>query len=286
MTTLSHQNLLKQMHSVEVPSGCLAIWGLGQMGLAIKAKTDQLIYIDPVLTNIVAETYPASAAKFERAFPAPLDPDEIDNAGLVLCTHEHLDHADPKTLAPIIKHNPSVSLAMPVPARESLSMILPEDHPSWQSISPEKPLHWQGASIVAIPAAHYDLDYSPEKGYRFFSYLIEWNGVRLFHSGDTLPYPGYMEALCKLPPIDVAMIACNGRDSMRENDNILGNLLPVEAVWYAKELDIDLLIPGHNDLYLYNTLPAGALADAIQQVNPRQKHCALQPGQLLMYIKP
>jgi hypothetical protein len=47
----------------------------------------------------------------------------------------------------------------------------------------------------------------------------------------------------------------------------------------------DVLLGGHNDLFTWNTIPAGALADAIRQLNPRQKMHVLQPGELYLYVK-
>jgi hypothetical protein len=46
-----------------------------------------------------------------------------------------------------------------------------------------------------------------------------------------------------------------------------------------------VLIAGHNDLFIANCLPAGALADALRQLNPRQKMHTLQPGELYLYVK-
>ncbi|MHC1682713.1 MAG: MBL fold metallo-hydrolase [Clostridiaceae bacterium] len=255
------------------------------MGIALKGADQRIIYIDPILSDVVAVRFPSVADKMFRAFPAPLDPAEIDHAALVLCTHDHLDHTDPLTLGPLAQASPQARFVISGWAHPILDEV---------NIDPERrivplantPLDLDGIRITAIPAAHYDLEYDPQRGYRFFSFLIEWQGITFFHSGDTLPYPGYLETLRKLPKMDVAMIASNGRDALRESFEILGNLMPAEAAWFAKELDIDVLLSGHNDLFEFNTLRAGELADAVRQINPRQKQHTLQPGELYYYIRP
>ncbi|MBC7811564.1 MAG: MBL fold metallo-hydrolase, partial [Burkholderiales bacterium] len=137
---------------------------------------------------------------------------------------------------------------------------------------------------TAIPAAHYDPEHD-ERGYRYLGFVIEWNGVTFYHSGDTIVFPGYMERMKSLPRVDVALVAANGRDAYRDEFTVTGNLQPSEAVWLAQELGWDMLIGGHNDLYLWNTLRAGELADEVRRRNPRQKHHVLQPGELLLYVK-
>jgi len=42
-------------------------------------------------------------------------------------------------------------------------------------------------------------------------------------------------------------------------------LQPLEAAWLAQELGWDLLISGHNDLYPWNAVAAGALADDLRR---------------------
>jgi L-ascorbate 6-phosphate lactonase len=283
MSTYRNQTLINQMNNLHVDPGCLAIWGLGQMGVALKSTDQRIIYIDPVLSDVIAIHYPELGDRFERAFPPPLEPSDITNAAYVFCTHEHLDHTDPLTLGPLAEASPASRFIIPGWAHPILDEA---------GITPSRrivPIALQQIDldeikITAVPAAHYTLECDDISGYRFFSYLIEWNGLTFFHSGDTLLYPGYLQTLTSLPHINVAMLAVNGRDAYRESFDVLGNLLPTEAVWLAKELGIDMLIGGHNDLFLWNTIRSGDLADAVRQNNPRQKFLTLQPGELFYYI--
>ena len=281
MATYFGKDLIQQMNDLHVPSGCLAIWGMGQMGVALKGDDSGILYIDLCLTDVLAERF--DPQHFQRAFPAPVSPGDITNAAYVLCSHEHLDHTDPLTLGPIAQASPDAQFVISGWAQNMLDEV--DIAPGRRIVPPtDQAIQLGGARVTAIPAAHYDLDHD-ERGYRYLGFIIEWNGVTLYHSGDTLVYPGYVERMRALPRADVAIVAANGRDAYREQYNVVGNLLPVEAVWLAQELGWDMLISGHNDQYLWNTIAAGALADELRRLNPRQKYHALQPGELLLYVR-
>lgn len=281
MATYFNQDLIQQMNKLHVPPGCLAIWGMGQMGVALKGDDSGIIYVDLCLSDVVAERVDPQI--FQRAFPPPVDPAQITNAAYVLCSHEHLDHTDPLTLAPLAQASPDARFVISGWARREVDEagIAPE-----RRIVPptDRAIQLGSARLTAVPSAHYDLEHD-ERGSRYLGFLIEWNGVTLYHTGDTIIYPGYIERLKALPRADVAIAASNGRDAYRDQRNVTGNLFPVEAAWLAQELGWDTLIFGHNDLYLWNTLPAGSLAEAVRRLNPRQKHHTLQPGELLLYVR-
>jgi L-ascorbate 6-phosphate lactonase len=279
------RHLINQMNNLTVQANCLAFWGLGQMGLAVKGSDGRIIYIDPVLTDVVAVKIPSTADKFSRSFPAPLKPEEITNASFVLCSHEHLDHTDPFTLAPLAKASPQAKF---IHSGWAAGLMVEAGISAERRIIPQhgQPLDMDGLKISVIPAAHDEMEFDAVKGYRFLSYQIEWNGVRLFHSGDTQVTAEYLTHLHTLPAADVALLAANGRDEYRKSLDVLGNLHPAEAVWLAMEMGWDVIIGGHNDLFEWNSINAGALADAVHKYNPRQKfRCQLQPGELYYYVK-
>jgi L-ascorbate metabolism protein UlaG (beta-lactamase superfamily) len=270
------------MNALRVPAGALAMWGLGQMGVALKGSSDQAVYIDPYLTGTLRT--PASTEFGVREFPPPLQPGEITNASLVLCSHEHGDHTDPATLGPMASASP-----------EARFVITGWSHPLLDKagIAPERrivptvlqPMQFGDMRLTALPSAHYDVEDDAAKGHRWLGFLIEWNGVTFYHSGDTIIYPGYLETMKALPQADVAMVPVNGRDAYRDSYHWTGNLLPLEAAWLSQQLGWDMLIAGHNDLFIWNTIGAGELPDALRRLNPRQKMHVLQPGELYLYVK-
>lgn len=283
MATRTGAELIAQMDGLVVPAGCLAIWGLGQMGVALKGSGPEVVYIDPCLSDVVALREPQMAAKFARAYPPPVAPAQIGNAAYVLCSHEHIDHTDPLTLGPLAAASPQAHFVI---SGWSHTLLDEAEIAAERRLVPEPgaPLQLGPLRLTALPAAHYGRE-RDARGERWLSFLIEWNGVAFFHGGDTLIYPDLVDHLRALPRADVAMLAVNGRDAYRDSFGITGNLLPVEAAWLAAEMGWDTLIGGHNDLYAWNTIPTGALADACAQINPRQKLHTLQPGELLLYVR-
>ncbi len=281
MATYFGADLIQQMNALRVPPGCLAIWGMGQMGVALKGDDSGVIYIDLCLTDVLAERFLPEF--FQRAYPPPVSPGEITNASYVLCSHEHLDHADPLTLGPLASASPQARFVISGWSQAVLDEA--DIAPARRIVPPtDGSIQLGNARLTAIPAAHYELEHD-ERGYRWLGFVIEWNSVTFYHSGDTIIYPGYLERMKALPRADVALVAANGRDAYREQYGVIGNLMPVEAAWLAKELGWDVLIGGHNDLYSWNTIPAGALPDALRGLHPRQKHHALQPGELFLYVR-
>lgn len=282
MATHFGTDLIAQMNALTIPRGCLAMWGLGQMGVAIKGSGDGVIYVDPYLTG--AMRTPTSAEFNAREFPPPLQPDEITNASLVLCSHEHGDHTDPATLGPLAVASSQAQFIITGWSQHLLDNA--GIAPARRTVPKAgEPLQFGEVRVTAIPSAHYKVEHDEHKGHRWLGFLIEWNGVTVYHSGDTIIYPGYIEKLKALPKADVALLPVNGRDAYRDSYNWTGNLLPLEAAWLSQELGWDVLIAGHNDLFIWNTIGAGDLADALRRLNPRQKLHVLQPGELYFYVR-
>jgi L-ascorbate metabolism protein UlaG (beta-lactamase superfamily) len=277
------RDLLLQMQQTPVLPNSLAIWGLGQMGVAIKGP-EGVIYIDACLSDVVEIR---AGARWRRAYPSPLEPSAVTNASFYLISHEHLDHLDPMTAGPVARASAQARFIAPGWCRPLLAELdIPDERiiipPALEAI----PLPDSTIRVTAIPSAHYAKEYDADKGYRWLGYLIEWNGVTFYHAGDTIIYPGYLDTLRHLPTPDIAMLPVNGRDYYRESVlGAIGNLLPAEAAHLAHDHGWDLLIIGHNDLFANNAIPYGEIATALEQIAPRQKYKVLQPGELCYYVK-
>jgi L-ascorbate 6-phosphate lactonase len=276
-------DIMQQILNLPIIPNSMALWGFGQMGVGIKTA-QSILYIDLCLSDVVRER---EGEHWKRAYVPPIAPEAISKADYYLVTHEHLDHLDPLTIAPILRNNPATRFVAPGWCKELLldigiekgNIIVP---PVFECIAlPDSDVH-----LTAIPTAHYKLDYHDEKGYRWYSYLIEANGVRFYHSGDTIIYPEFRDHLKALPKADVALLPVNGRDYYREIEGpAIGNLMPVEAVRLMQELGWDTLIIGHNDMYPFNCTPYSETITALERLAPRQKYKVLQPGELYYFAK-
>ena len=83
-----------------------------------------------------------------------------------------------------------------------------------------------GFRVHAIPSAHEGLDTDLNGRHLYLGFVIECEGLRLYHSGDSLAYPDLVERL-RGDPFDVLFLPINGRDPAR---GVAGNMTAAEAV--------------------------------------------------------
>jgi L-ascorbate 6-phosphate lactonase len=262
-------DLIREINDTHVPYGMLAVWFLGQESVVIKGG-ETTIYIDPYL-----------AESPNRAFQAPIRPEHITNADYCLITHDHGDHLDPATV-PVLAQNNSHTLFMaPGYCRETMlgcgvkpAQLLDARTDEW----------WNGTDvrIKPIPAAHEDLEYDSELGYRFVGYLINFNGVTLYHAGDTIVYPGLIDRL-KSEAIDVGLLPINGRDAFRAQ-RLVGNMNYREAVELAVAAEFDTVIPMHYDMFKGNSERPGYFLDYLYDHYPEQKCHVLARFERFIYV--
>ena len=115
--------------------------------------------------------------------------------------------------------------------------------------------------IHAIPAAHEFLSPDDLGRYPCLQYIIEGEGKRVYHAGDTLRYEGMLPLLRSFGPIDAAILPINGRDGERYRRDFIGNMTFQEAADLAGELRPGLVIPGHWDMFADNPGDPDAFAD-------------------------
>ena len=85
----------------------------------------------------------------------------------------------------------------------------------------------------------------------YLGYVIEAEGLRLYHSGDSLAYDG-LAGHFGAEPFDVLFLPINGRDPAR---GVAGNMSAAEAVALAAEVRPRFLVPHHYDMFTFNTVP-------------------------------
>lgn len=275
--------LLDQLARLPILPHSLALWSLGQMGLIIKGP-DGTIVIDPCLSDAVRQS---AGDWWARAYDPPVDPAALTDVRAVLITHSHGDHLDPQTLAPLAQASPDAVFVAPGWCRAKLgdAGIGPARIIEPTALTPFT-LPGLGARVTATPSAHYAKEFDAALGYRWLGYHLAWNGVTLYHAGDTVLYDGYVEMLRGVGSADIAVLPINGRDWLREQlHDVTGNLLPAEAAWLSTRLGWDVVIAGHNDLYPNNTIPMADIVAAFAAAAPRQKLHILQPGELYYYAR-
>lgn len=275
--TKTQKSLVDQIARLRPPYGQLALWSLGQAGFIIKGG-DTLVCIDPFLS---------SGPNLTRRIPIVLEPGALTELDVVFATHEHLDHADPLTLGPMLAASEGAVL---VTSPQSVAIAQSAGVAAERMITPALGQRHEQAGLAwtAMPAAHYSYEVDGQGRSRWMGFVIECNGVTIYHSGDTIMFPELEQALRDIKsktPIDLALLPINGRDYMRDSDNIIGNLWPHEAVELARLLEVKTLIGMHNDLFAGNRVAPGLLYDAVERIAPMMCCHTLQAGELYLFVK-
>ena len=283
MPQSNETDLIARIEQLAVSHGQLALWSLGQSGFVVKGGST-IAYIDPYLSD------PGAAIGAPRRFPIPMDPAKVQHADVVFATHEHMDHADGPTLGPLMAASPQARLVTSPQGRE---IALKANVSAERIVVPRvgERAELAGLAYTSVPAAHgasalagprYVYEDDSEGHARWMGFLIECNGVTLYHSGDTVLIPEILTTL-KGQQIDLAILPINGRDFFREQKEIVGNLWPGEAVELAVTLEARVLIGCHNDLFDGNRVNPGMLFDELDRRAPWQRCHLLQPGELYLY---
>lgn len=192
------------------------LW-LGQSGFLLKQGGSN-IYIDPFML-------PATETK----------------ADLILITHAHHDHYSPESIDKIIKAGTKIIAS-------GLCEGI-EKYPNVKILEPGKSASAFGIKIEAVPAYNTNpekLKWHPKEN-KWMGYIIESDGRRIYHAGDTDFIP-----------------------EMKKIDNIYAALLPMgdtytmgvdEMIEAAKAIGADITVPIH-----YKRLLGDKAKDAEQKL--------------------
>ncbi len=225
---------------------------LGQMGLQVKVGNTTM-YIDYYATPDA-----------NRQTPPPIAAEALQGADIILGTHDHLDHIDHDAWKIWARTNPGARFVFPEKHRDA---VLDDGVSAVNAIglNAGETVTLGDVTIHAIAASHEFLDKDPETGlYSYLQYIIECNGVRIHHAGDTVRYEGMLPALQTFGKIDVQLLPINGRDALRYRMNCIGNMTYQEAADLAGEVGPRIVIPGHWDMFAENSEDPQAFADYLQ----------------------
>lgn len=243
--------LLADVHSRRGAAG-IDLWWLGQSGYLLRAG-DRHLLIDPYLSDSLTIKYASTDKPHVRISERVIDPASLDFIDIVTASHAHTDHLDPDTLAPLFLANPALKICAPasIASLAADRAGIPVDR--ILGMDAGKSIEIDGIRIHGIPAAHNDLDKDASGRHLYLGYVIDTGSCRIYHSGDTLLYPGMVDWL-KPFAIDVALLPINGN---RPERRVAGNLDAVEAVQLSRSIGAGLTIPCHYDMFAFNTADVG-----------------------------
>jgi L-ascorbate 6-phosphate lactonase len=226
-------SLAQTINQTQVESDSIMAWWLGGTGFVFKTPAGTQVYIDPYLSNIVAQIFGA-----DRGFPTPISTEEA-RPDVLIATHWHEDHLDPGAIPVIAARSEALFLCPPsarsravswgVPPNRILNILAGETH------------IFRDVKIKVVPARHL----ANVPGWETpdaVGVIMDFGGLHVYHSGDT-EYDVRLRAL-KHEHIHAAMLVINGAG---------GNMDAHEAALLAWQLGVKVAIPMHHRLWMDNS---------------------------------
>ncbi len=260
-------DFMRTVAQTPAPFGSAALWWLGQMGLLIRMGD----------TVLCVDYYAAEDAG--RLFAPPVPAGEMTGIRAFLGTHDHLDHMDHSSWKIWARTCPDALFVFPsLHSRAVEADGISGDR--CRGLNEGEVCRIGDITIRALAAAHEFLDRDPATGrYPCLQYIIEGNGLRILHTGDTVRYEGMLPKLQAMGPIDLALLPINGRDGTRYRRNCIGNMTFQEAADLAGQLGLRHVMPGHWDLFADNPGDPDAFADYLDAKYPGRVNC-LRPRRM------
>ena len=266
--------------TTRLPEGTVALWWLGQAGFLIRSA-DMTVLIDPFLSQHEG-----------REITPPFTAEECPPVEYILCTHEHIDHMDLPTLQTIMRNSTQTRIVAPRPIVEQITKvgIAPE---RVLGVQPGETIKLASATLSPIEAVHgisfppvvYNFGQEESGGlYRFLGYVVELNGVTIYHAGDLLIHDGLVQRLQSFH-IDLALLPINGRSYFREQQNLVGNIDEREAADLAAGANIPAVVPTHYEMFGANVGRPGFFVDYIRSNHPELTCYVPAHGKRCIYTK-
>lgn len=262
--------ILEKLYNMELGEKEIGVVWLGQNGFLIKSKSC-VFFFDPYLSDFAEQWTYGWKNEHVRMSSIPVKPKELYGVDYVLCTHDHVDHIDPFTIPIVALRNAETKFVSPKIARQRMLSLFVEES-NLILLKGEDHIDLPEINIHAIPAAHSTLKKDEENGFHFLSYLVEVDGLSIFHAGDTIPYEG-QTGYFKDFNVDVALLPING--SQPPELEFEPNFSIGEAIDFAKEIKAKKVIPMHYDMYTLNT---ANIADFVHEAKDKIDFAVAQMG--------
>lgn len=226
--------MIHRIDELKVRKGEIAICWLGQNSFILKTASGTIFSIDPYLSR---------DKKYSYVHPEPPIKPEDFKVHYIFCTHDHLDHTDPKSLPTIAKHSPDTIFFGPRESCKHLIELGVEEN-RVRTLEAEIPYRVRDLKITAyhsIPPEEADTTH--------FGYIFEVEEVKIYNMGDTsqsvVRKPEIiLEPIMKESP-DIAMLPIIGDTPQRR---------PEDAFLFAKLIKPKIVIPCHYDCFSDRTI--------------------------------
>lgn len=243
-----NEALVEEMDSLLTDETRFYLWWLGQSGFLLQWKGKRAL-IDPYLSDSLTKKYLNTEKPHTRMSELVMRPELLRNITIVTSSHNHTDHLDAETLVPLLRNNPEIKFIIPVANRDFVAERVKCDRDFPIGLNDNQSVTIDAFTFHGIPAKHNEIDRDEAGNCKYMGYVIEFDGYKIYHSGDTLWFDG-MEDILKPFAVDVAILPINGNKPERK---VAGNLDCIEAATLGKKINAKTVIPCHYDMFTFNT---------------------------------
>ncbi len=234
----------------------ISLQWLGQSGFLLRyGKT--IIACDLYLSDYCKKR---SKLDHTRMMQAPVEASSLKGISFYLITHSHIDHFDPETVGPVMTASPSAKFYCPPSGRKVIDEFFPSKREPFVIVNSNTSCKLaDDIELIAIPAAHEELEKDADGEYIAFSYVLNFPKLKktVFFAGDTIPYAEQAELIKKYTPAGYRLtlvLPVNGRDAERAKLGFKGNLTLDEAVDLYKKTGAAMLVPCHFGMFALNNI--------------------------------
>ncbi len=236
--------LASMLRSHEVAPGSVAIVWLEQSHFVFKTPSGFLVHVDPFLSRTVKPEHHLHARPF-------LDPDKAP-ADFVFLTHDHRDHTDPDTLAPMARTSPGCRFIGPGESCERLR-ALGVDPARVTPIAEGASMSLSGFSVTAV----YAENTSEHDRTTHLGFVFDFDGIVIYHTGDTRRDPdSYLPRLHRVRDLAPRALLVPINEGYN-NPGIAGAVRLVQIVRPR------YVVPCHYDCFVANTADPVAFERAL-----------------------
>jgi len=259
-------NLARIIRDLTVEPGHLAVFWLGGAGFAFKTAGGKIVYVDPYLSDALDRFY---SWKRLPTSPIPFPPGEVV-ADLVLVTHAHEDHLDPDAIPDIARASQAVFAGPTMCVEAMREWEIPADRVV--EINRGESQIIAGIPVSAVLAHHV----SPAGAQTpdAVGYVLDLDGVVVYHSGDSLYHPDLQAVKARSP--DILLVCINGQ---------YGNMNPEEAARLTHEVEPAVVVPMHWGLVAENTAEPADFVAALADTGSQARPVVMSPGDLYVYSR-
>lgn len=174
-----------------------------------------------------------------------IDPFQLPSekkADLICITHEHFDHCSPEDVARIQQQSTVI-----VTEKDSAVKLTGDI----RTVAPGQKVTIDGITIETVPAYNTDKDFHP-KANNWLGFILEIDGVRIYHAGDTDFIPEMKELTT-----DIALLPVSGTYVMTADQAVEAALAINPKI--AIPMHYGAIVGGISDAEAFKTALAGKM---------------------------